>query len=650
MPPPHPQSMAEVARRLGRALLSASKPSHSWSPAVEQVLHRRLPAAPLTASLVAAVIDPHLLHHHDLAAGLFHWAAQQPNFSHIPETYHSLLKSLSLSRHPHLIQSLLKTAKSHRVSLPFSSYQLAISSLLLSGKSIEAARLIDPAPENGVEEFPSSLYNSLLAALSSDGFLDVARKVFDRMLTRGIMLNDVGFGVFIGKVCDSEGLDGVLGVLDGIKKLDCQFNGSVIAALVVNRLCRAGRIEDAWCALEQLRNRCCKPDFIAYRLVSEGYKLAGRVEEAGRILKQKRKFGVAPRAKDYREFILSSISDKRIQEAKELGEAIVDGQFPIDDDVLDGLIGSVSAVEPDSAILFFKCMIGKDRFPSLSMLSKLSRNLCRNEKSNAMWDVYRVLMDKGYFNGVEQYNVMVSFLCKAGRVREAYEVLREMRKRGFGPNIYSYNCLMEACCREDLLRPAKKLWDEMFANGCGADLHTYNILIRKFSEKGEAEEARQLYCRMLDKGVIPDSVTYTSLVKVLYREEKIEEAIQIFKKSMDQDVALGSSILSLLVLFLCKDGKYMAASSLMQSSPSEVASSDSHVILLKGLTDAGLIEMAVKHIDWLKTDSHVKFQTVLTELMASLSTAPNLEPVTQLLRAMHARGFVSDDGPWKSLL
>lgn len=429
---------------------------------------------------------------------------------------------------------------------------------MLSGKSIEAAQLIDPATENGVEEFPSSLYNSLLAVLSSDGFLDVARKVFDRMLTRGIMLNDVGFGVFIGKVCDLEGLDGVLGVLDRIKKLDCQFNGSVIAALVVNRLCRAGRIEDAWCALEQLRNRCCKPDFIAYRLVSEGYKLAGRAEEAGRILKQKRKFGVAPRAKDYREFILSSISDKRIQEAKELGEAIVDGQFPIDDDVLDALIGSVSAIEPDSAILFFKYMIGKDRFPSLSMLSKLSRNLCRNEKSNVMWDVYRVLMDKGYFNGVEQYNVMVSFLCKAGRVREAYEVLREMKKKGFGPNIYSYNCLMEACCREDLLRPAKKLWDEMFANGCSADLQTYNILIRKFSEEGEAEEARQLYCHMLDKGVIPDCVTYTSLVKVLYREEKIEEAIQIFKKSMDQDIALGSSILSLLVLFLCKDGIFFS--------------------------------------------------------------------------------------------
>ncbi|WOL12863.1 pentatricopeptide repeat-containing protein [Canna indica] len=650
--PPHPPSVASAASRLARALLSISKPSFSWSPGVEQALRRLLlpQVTSLTAPLVAAIIDPHLLHYHPLAAGLFHWAAQQPNFCHTPETYHSLLKSLSLSRHPHLIQSLLKTAKSHQIPLFASSYHLAISSLLPSGKSLEAAELIDSVTGSGWEELPASLCNSLLAALSSNGFLDVARKLLGRMLRRDVLPSDVGFGVFISKVCELEGLEQVWGVLDGIKEVDFGFKGSVIAALIVDSLCRAGNIEDAWCALTQLRNRGLKPDFIAYRIVSEGYKLAGRVEEAGRILKQKRKFGVAPRANDYREFILLLISDKMLREAKELGEAIVGGQFPIDEDVLNALIGSVSAVDPDSAILFCNYMIGKDQLPSLSILNQLSRNLCRNQKSNEMWDVFKVLMDKGFFTGLEQYNVMVSFLCKAGRVREAYDVLREMKKEGFGPDIYSYNSLMEACCKEDLLRPAKKLWDEMFANGCGANLHTYNILIRKFCEEGEAEEARHLYYHMLDKAIVPDSVTYTSLVKVLCREDRIDEAIQIFDKSMDQDKALGNSVLSTLVLFLCKDGKYMAASTLIQTLPSEAANSESHVILLKGLTDAGLIEKAVQHLDWVRTNAHLIFQAVLTELIASLSTAPSLEPVTQLLRLMHARGFVSKEDPWMNMM
>ncbi|KAG6511674.1 pentatricopeptide repeat-containing protein At5g14080-like [Zingiber officinale] len=652
MPPPptFQPSIGSAIHRLARALLSASKPSLSWSPAIEQLLRfRLLPAASpltLTPPLVAAIIDPYLLPYHTLASGLFHWAAQQPNFFHTPETYHSLLKSLSLSRHPHLVRSLLKTAKSHNVPLLSSSYHLAISSLLKYGKSIEASELIDSA----TEELPASLYNSLLAALSSDGLIDVARKVFGRMLKRNIIVNYVSFGVFIGKVCDMEGLDGVLGMLDGAKEMDFGFNGSVIASLIISRLCRAGKIEDACCALEQLRNRGFKPDFIPYRIVSEGYIQAGRVEEAGGILKKKRKYGVAPRENDYREFILSSISDERIQEAKELGEAIVGGQFPIDNDVLNVLIGSVSSADPESAILFCNYMIGKDQFPSLSILSKLSKNLCRNQKSDEMWNVFKVLMDKGFFSGIEQYNLMVSFLCKAGRVREAYNVLREMKKNGVCPDIYSYNSLMEACCRGDLLRPAKKLWDEMFANDCSANLHTYNILINKFSEEGKTEEARHLYCHMLDKGIVPDSATYISLITVLCREDRIEDAIEICKKSMHQDKTIGNSVLRNLVLSLCKDGKYTAASSLIQSLPSEAECTDSHVILLKGLAEAGLVEMSVEHIGWVQANVHSKFQAILTDLMASLSTAPSLEPVKQLLQAMHARGFVSTNDPWINVL
>ncbi|XP_008777847.1 pentatricopeptide repeat-containing protein At5g14080 isoform X1 [Phoenix dactylifera] len=654
---PPPPAVATAARRLSRALLSAAKPSRSWTPALEQTLHRFLlspphrPAAfPLTPSLVAAAIDPHLLRHHPLAAGLFHWASQQPGFSHSPESFHSLLKSLALSHQPHSLQSLLKLARARKVPLFPSSYHLAISSLLFCGKTLEAAELIEQATADAGEDLPSAIYNSLLAAVASDGFLHLARKVSDRMLRRGIRFNDVGFGVYVGKVCRVEEFDRTLSLVEQIKQRFCEINGSVIAALIVDGLCRVGRIEDAWHALEELRSRGCKPDFIAYRIVSEGFRVVGRVEEAMKILKQKRKLGVAPRANDYREFILSLISERRIQEAKDLGEAIVGGDFPIEDDVLNALVESVSAIDPDSAVSFCMYMIGKERFPSLTMLCNLSRNLCKNGKSDEMWDVFKVLSEKGYFSGVGQYNVMVSFLCKAGRLREAYDMFKEMKKKGFGPDISSYNMVMEACCREDLLRPAKKLWDEMFANGCSANLQTYNILIRKLPEAGQIDEAQHLFHHMLEKGVPPDNVTYTSLIKALCLEKKLEEAIEICNRSMKQDVVLAGSTLNMLILTLCQEGNFGAASSVIHGLPSNIENSDSHVILLKSLTDAGEVEMAIKHIEWVGNNSPFKLQAILDELLSSLSTAPNLEPILQLLRTMHDHGLVSDNSPWANLL
>ncbi|KAJ0988790.1 hypothetical protein J5N97_007146 [Dioscorea zingiberensis] len=629
-----------AARRLARALISTTKPARTWTPAHEQTLHVHLLGShspPLSPSFLSAIIDPHLLPHGPLAAGLFHWASLQPGFSHSPLSFHSTLKSLSLSRHARPLLPLLRLAKAQHVPLLPGSYHLAISILLNSNKAIEAFDLIDH-----VGDVPDELYNSVLSGLASNGSLDIARKLFVRMLERSIRFNNLGFGVFIKRMCDDLGLVGVLGFVDEVRRWDGMLNGSVLAALIIDGLCRAGRIEEAWRALEELRGREWKPDFIAYRIVSEAFRVVGRVEESGRILKQKRKFGVAPRAMDYGDFVLLLISERRIQEAKELGEAIVTGDFPIDDNVLNALLKSVSVVDPCCAALFCKYMIEKERFPSTTLLNNLSRSLCKNEKVDEMSDIVRGLSAKGYFNAVERYNMMVSFLCKVGRVREAYDVLKEMKTKHFGPDVCSYNLLMEACCREDLLRPAKKLWDEMFTNGCSPNALTYSILISKFCETGNVKEAQHLYHHMLDKEITPEFATTRSIIKMLCQENLFDAAIEIFNKSMEHEISLAGSALSILVISLCNQGNFNAVLSIMHGLPSVLEDSDSHVILLKSLMDAGQVNIAIKHVEWVRNSASFKLEKIYAELIASLSTAPEPDTVLQLLREMHVHGLISD--------
>ena len=88
----------------------------------------------------------------------------------------------------------------------------------------------------------------------------------------------------------------------------------------------------------------------------------------------------------------------------------------------------------------------------------------------------------------------------------------------------------------------------------------------------------------------------------------------------------------------------------MRGLPSNIEDSGSHVILLKSVTDAGKIEIAIKHIEWIKFNSPFKLQLVLTELFASLSTSPNLEPVVQLLWIIHVQGLVSNADPRMEIL
>ncbi|KAK2968768.1 hypothetical protein RJ640_028161 [Escallonia rubra] len=593
-------STRELANRISRALISASNrsvPTRTWTPKLEQTLHRLNCRDSLNSALVATVIDPHLLSHHSLALGFFDWAAQQPGFAHTPTTYQSILKSLSISRQFNAVDKLLKQVKAHKIDIPPSVYKSVIASYVIGKKTQNAFSLFNDVDGLASEIGPDTC-NSLLAALACDGDIVNAQKVFDEMTFRGVRFSTLGFGVFIWKFCRNNELDKTLNLLDEVRRNFGGINGSIIAVLVVHGLCSASRVAEAVCALHELRSRDCKPDFMAYRIVAEASRLMGNVVDVMKILKKKRKLGVAPRADDYREFLFSLISERLICEAKDLGEVIVGGDFPIQDDVLNALIGSVSTVDPCCALLFLKFMLGKDRFPTLLTLSNLSRGLCKHGKFDELLEVFEFLSAKEYFVDTESYGTMVSFLCNAGKLREAYQVLQEMKRKGLGPDISSYNSLMEACCKEDLLRPAKRLWDEMFANGCGGNIKTYNILIRKFSERGQAEEAHRLFCHMLEKGVAPDSTTYSSLLEGLCQENEIKTAFQVFQKSVELDRVLAQRLLGTFTLYLCKEGHFLAASSLLCDRTWNTGDMNSHVILLKYLADAGDVPAVTEHIKY----------------------------------------------------
>lgn len=551
-------SARESASLISRALISASTNSSStgsWTRSLEQTLHQFGCRYSLTSSLVAEIIDPHLLRHPSLSLGFFNWAAQQPNFCHCSISYHSILKSLTISRQFNSLDKVLKEARDRNVVVHPSFYRPLIDSLVKSKKSHDGFLVLNGVVSS-IFDVGVETCNSLLAGLVSEGYFDCARKLFDEMLVRGVSFTTLGIGLFMWRFCRECDLGFILGVLDRVRGGVSRFNGSIVALLIVHGLCEAGRVSDAYSALEELRIRDCKPDFMSYRIVAEAFRLKGPgcIFEVQVVLKKKRKLGVAPRDSDYRDFIFTLLSENLSYEAKELGLIILDGNFRIEDDVLNALIGSVSLVDPCSAMLFFKFMVGNERMPSLITLSNLSRNLCKHGKIDDMLEVFNALSSKEYFTNLESYSVMVSSLCEAGRVREAYGVLQEMRKKGLFPDISFYNVLMEALCREDLIRPSKKLWDEMFACGVHGNLKTYTILIKKFAEIGQVDEAQILFDHMLQKGVMPDAAIYTFLLECLCQDSKFEAAIQIFYKVADRDMKVAQDIVTPLVLSLCKTG------------------------------------------------------------------------------------------------
>ncbi|CAH9101420.1 unnamed protein product [Cuscuta epithymum] len=617
-------SRGELARIISKTLITATKqvaPSQTWkwTPSLEQALHRLGCRQLLSPTLVARVIDPHLLHHHSIALGFFDWSSQQPGFSHNSLSYQSIIKALSHSRNFIAVERILKQSKSQKLILPPYVYRAVIASQI-SSKKTQVAFSTFKEVSSVLSEIGPQTCNSLLAALSSEGDLCGAQNVFDEMNLRGVQLNTLGFGVFVWNFCRYKGLEMTLNVLEEVRKIDFSgIIGSIIAVLVMHGLCSSSFVSESVVALDELRKRDCKPDFIAYRVVSEALRGMGNVVDVEMVLKKKRKLGVAPRSNDYKEFVFSLISERLISEAKELGEVIMNGNFPMDDYLLNVLIGSVSAVDPHSSMLFFNFMVDKDVFPTLLTLNNLGRNLCKQGKVEMLVEVFQKLSARAYFRDQQSYKVMITLFCEAGQVKEAYDLLCEMKRKGFDLDISSYNSLLQACCSEDLVRPAKRLWDEMFANGCPGNIKTYNILIQKFTEVGEAEEAYRLFQHMSEKGVAPDETTYKSILKGLCQGSQAKDltlALHVFNISIAQSSVLAQKVLGSFVLYLCTAGYVLSALKLLQSHTNYIASLDSHLTVLRFLTDAGEDSLALEHLKLVKDNSPFMLQALKNEILS----------------------------------
>lgn len=600
---------------------------------MEQSLHSLGFRHSISPSLVARVIDPFLLNHHSLALGFFNWAAQQPGYSHDSISYHSIFKTLSLSRQFSAMDALFKQVKTQKILLDSTVYRSLVDALLLGRKAQSAFWVLEEALSSGREIHPD-VCNRLLAALTSDGYCDYAQKLFVKMRQRGLSLNTLGFGVYIGSFCKSSDTNELLRLVGEVKKSNFNINGSIIALLILQGLCKCSREMDAFYILEELRNIDCKPDFMAYRIIAEAFVVTGNLYERQVVLKKKRKLGVAPRSSDYREFILDLISAKRLTEAKEVAEVIVSGNFPIDNDILDALIGSVSAVDPDSAVGFLNFMvINTGKLPAIRTLGKLSKNLCRQDKSDLLIKAYEVLSSRGYFSEPESYSLMISFLCKAGRVREGYSALHEMKKKGFDPDVSLYNALIEACCKAEMIRPAKKLWDEMFVEGCRMNLTTYNVLIKKLSEEGEVEESLRLFQKMLEKGIEPDETIYTSLIESLCKDTKLEDALEVFGKCMERDKTVARRVLITFVLNLCSNGHFGEASQLLRERE-HLEHTGAHVVLLKCVADAKEVEIGIKHMKWIKEVSPTLVHTICSDLSSSFCSSSDPDSILPFIRAL----------------
>ncbi|KAF2301856.1 hypothetical protein GH714_029898 [Hevea brasiliensis] len=269
-----------------------------------------------------------------------------------------------------------------------------------------------------------------------------------------------------------------------------------------------------------------------WRIVAEAFRSLGSVADVIKVLKMKRKLGVAPRSK-YREFILSLIMERLIYEAKELGEIIVHGNFPIEIDVLNALIGSVSSINPSAAVLFFHFLVGKGREDLLRPAKKL-------------WDEMFAI---GCGVNLKTYNILIAKFSEIAEVEEALRLFNHMLEKGMAPDAATYAFLLKGLCQDTKFDAAVEIFNKSINQDLVLAQSILSIFILNLCRKGQFLVASELLCGIAYD--IGHSDSHVVLLKCLADAEEVPIAVEHLKRIQDMSPSSCKSyILSFWPCFL----------------------------------------------------------------------------------------------------
>lgn len=97
-------------------------------------------------------------------------------------------------------------------------------------------------------------------------------------------------------------------------------------------------------------------------------------------------------------------------------------------------------------------------------------------------------------------------------------------------------------------------------------------------------------------------------------------------------------------------GYHVAASKLLCGFSHELGRTESHVVLLKFLADAGEVSTALKHVMYLREVDPSVLEIIFAELLAVLPTSSKPENLMQIFKAMPENWLQSNEHAWKNFL
>ncbi|KAH0863884.1 hypothetical protein HID58_081095 [Brassica napus] len=186
-------------------------------------------------------------------------------------------------------------------------------------------------------------YSILIQGFCQEGKLNVAKELFQEMVSEGARPDTVTYGILLDGLCDNGELEEALEILDKMhtSKMD---PGIGVYNIIIHGMCNARKVDDAWDLFSSLLPlKGVKADVKTYTIMIAGLCKKGSLSEADMLFKKMgEEDGIAPNECTYNTLIRAHLGGSGVVASVELIEEMKRCGFAADGSTMKMVIDMLS--------------------------------------------------------------------------------------------------------------------------------------------------------------------------------------------------------------------------------------------------------------------------------------------------------------------
>ncbi|XAR73403.1 hypothetical protein NMG60_11007361 [Bertholletia excelsa] len=433
-PGPAPPPSPELVNGLSRILSDFRHPHHD----LESALNSFSPN--ISTNLVEQVLK-RCKNLGFAAHRFFIWARSLASFIPSKESYRILVGVLGCSKQFPLIWDLLAEMRDIRSSeIGSEIFWIIFRSYSRANLPADAIRAFNKMVDFGIEPGGDDI-DQLLCALCKRKHVSHAQQFFDRVKFN-LVPSVKSYSIMIRGWGDVGECSRACRLFDEMLERGCSIDLLAYNS-TLQSLCKGGNVAEAYRLFEEMRSKGLKPDAFTYSIFIHAACDANDLHSAFRVLDRTRRYNLVPNVYTY---------------------------------------------------------------------NRIIKELCKNDKVENVYLLLDEMTERGVRPDIWSYNAILAFHCDRNEVNMALRLISRMDQCSCQPDRHTYNMALKMLIRVGQFNRVHEVWDGMESRGFYPSVSTYAVMVHGLcKKKGKLEDACRFFEMMIDEGIPP----YTSTCELL---------------------------------------------------------------------------------------------------------------------------------------